>query len=67
MAFDKTWRPGIEAVGGAIRDIGKAALVLMMGHNGAGKTTFLGSIAGLAPFLKGTVLLHHSCTRRNRY
>ncbi|MEW6474417.1 MAG: ATP-binding cassette domain-containing protein [Actinomycetota bacterium] len=47
----------LAAVGGANLQVGQGELLLVLGSNGAGKSSLLGGISGMAPVCSGRVVL----------
>lgn len=51
------YEPGVPIVRGASIRVDPGEIVVVLGHNGAGKSSFIKAIAGLVPVSGGTVLL----------
>ena len=63
--LEKTYKGGVQALGGVDLQISKGEIFALLGPNGAGKTTLIGSVCGLVNPTGGTISAFGSDIRGN--
>lgn len=63
--YSKSYNKGIYAVKNINLEVSKGDLFAFIGHNGAGKSTTIKSVAGILPFEEGDILINGISVKEN--